>query len=140
LSLDIKEASGPTDRESVNVTRVPQDLPAAARRDRNGRSGLASDDRARLADELHDGPVQLAVTVALELETVQRRLEAEGKLIDPLVAAALQRSKRVILEAVAELRTIVKQLHTEGRPRTVRRRPGGRRPDPTRVPDEEVTT
>ena len=44
------------------------------------------------------------------------------------------------LEAVAELRTIVKQLHTEGRPRTVRRRPGGRRPDPTRVPDEEVTT
>ncbi len=98
----------------MNGTSAPHDIPAVKGRAGGGRYGFGDGDRSRLADELHDGPIQLAVSVVLELETAQTRLTAEAKLGHPEIVAGLVRSKLAVQQAIDELRTIVRSLSTDG--------------------------
>jgi signal transduction histidine kinase len=56
----------------------------------------------RLERDLHDGPQQRLVRIAMDLNTVQRRLESDPDAAKPLVGEALDQTR----EAIAEIRAL----------------------------------
>jgi signal transduction histidine kinase len=65
-------------------------------------------ERSRLADELHDGPVQVLASVNWKLD-VAGRLLAENKAAE--VRQVLDNSQQLLLSAVADIRKSIYELH-----------------------------
>jgi signal transduction histidine kinase len=69
--------------------------------------------RAQLLEighDLHDGPIQAVVSVVLELDGFRHRVDRDRSLDTKELANTLERSRRVLQDALEDLRAAVRRL------------------------------
>jgi signal transduction histidine kinase len=85
-----------------------------------------------IGHDLHDGPIQAVVSVVLELDGFRQRVNRDQSIDTDELTEALERSRRVLQDALEDLRFVVRRL---GPPALAP--PGARRSD--LVPDPGST-
>jgi signal transduction histidine kinase len=63
-----------------------------------------------IGHELHDGPIQAVVSVVLELDGFRQRVNRDPSIDAAELTQTLERSRRVLQDAVEDLRIVVRRL------------------------------
>jgi signal transduction histidine kinase len=109
--LFVLDKPGATSDDLVLATIVGSQVADALEqqyRTRRLRAAAISEERGRIARDVHDGALQSLAGVALRLETIRCQMEVNA----PAARAALQELQSLVLLQQRELRTLVRTLQT----------------------------